>query len=227
MAYLGEPATTVPQPRTSGNGTEHSGPWLFARAAGGGTDGPAGAVLFGRDGTLLQDVSYNGDPAMVRPMTGVRAALAALRGAGFALGVVSNQPGVARGLIGHRHVEAVQDRAEALLGAFDVWAVCPHGPYDGCRCRMPAPTLVTAACEALGLPPSRVTVIACSDSVVAAALTAGAHAIRVPDAIQPATAPYPPCTLATCRSAAGPAQAADLLMRRLPVPATAARTLMS
>lgn len=176
MAYLGEPVPTVPQPRTSGH-CDRSGPWLTIRPA---LPERGCAVLFGRDGTLLQDVSCNGDPAMVRPAAGIPAALAALRAAGFALGVLSNQPAVARGVLGRGQVEAIQARAELLLGPVDVWAVCPHGPHNGCSCHMPGPGLVTAACRALGLPPSRVTVIGCADSVIAAALEAGAHAIPRP-----------------------------------------------
>ncbi|WP_051709987.1 HAD-IIIA family hydrolase [Streptomyces sp. NRRL S-350] len=220
MAYLAEPVPTVPQSQPSGPQSQppgphdRPGPWLFVRPGGAAAGLPAGVVLFGRDGTLLQDVTCNGDPAMVRPMAGVRAALAALRAAGFALGVVSNQPGVARGLLGPGQVEAVQSRAEALLGPLDVWAVCPHGPHQGCPCRMPAPTLVTAACRALGLPPARVTVIGCSDAVIGAALAAGAHAIRVPEAAAPTTTGCPPCTLTTCRTADGPEQAAELVLRR-------------
>ncbi|MEU9078409.1 HAD-IIIA family hydrolase [Kitasatospora sp. NPDC048538] len=213
MAYLGEPVPTVPQPRLPGGPTDRPGPWLFTRPCPAPADGPAGAVLFGRDGTLLQDVVRNGDPAMVHPMAGIRSALTALRGAGFALGVLSNQPGVAAGLLGRGQVEAVQTRAEALLGPFDVWAVCPHGSHAGCACRMPAPALVTAASRALGLPPSRVTVIGSSDAVIAAALAAGAHAIRVPEAARRPAAPCPPCTLTVCRAADGPEQAASLLLR--------------
>ncbi|MFF3072240.1 hypothetical protein ACFVSN_29720 [Kitasatospora sp. NPDC057904] len=73
---------------------------------------------------------------------------------------------------------------------------------------------MTSVCLALGLPPSRVTVIASGDAVVAAALAAGAHAIRVPAAPTRADVPCPPCLLTTCRAAAGPAQATDLLLRR-------------
>ncbi|MFJ9770865.1 HAD-IIIA family hydrolase [Kitasatospora sp. NPDC101157] len=217
MAYPGEPVPTVPQPRPTAERPDRTGPWLFVRPeaepAGGTADGPSGAVLFGRDGTLLQDVACNGDPAMVHPMAGVRAALAALRGAGFAVGVLSNQPGVARGVIGRGQVEAVQARAEALLGPIDLWAVCPHGSHDGCACRMPAPGLVSAACRALDLPPSRVTVIGCDDTVIAAALVVGAHAIRVPDASRPAIGPYQPCTPTFCPAADGPAEAAYLLLQ--------------
>ncbi|MGW3071432.1 HAD-IIIA family hydrolase [Kitasatospora sp. NPDC001132] len=171
-------------------------------------------MLFGRDGTLLRDVSCNGDPATVHPTAGIRAALTALRTAGFAVGALSNQPAVARGLLGRGQVEAVQARTELLLGPVDVWAVCPHGPHDGCACHMPAPGLVTAACRALGLPPGRVTVIGCADSVIAAALAAGAHAIRVPEASRPAHFSCSPCTLTACPSADGPAEAADLVLQR-------------
>ncbi|MFJ6378673.1 HAD-IIIA family hydrolase [Kitasatospora sp. NPDC092039] len=210
MAYLGEPVPTVPQPWPSGP-CDRSGPWLTT------APGPADrtrAVLFGRDGTLLQDVSCNGDPAMVHPTAGIRAALAALRAAGFALGVLSNQPAVARGMLGRGQVDAIQARAELLLGPVDVWAVCPHGSHDGCACRMPAPGLVTAACRALGLPPAHVTVIGCTDSVIAAALAAGAHAIRVREAGRPPHPACPPCTLTACPSAEDPAEAAALLLRR-------------
>ncbi|MFD5461899.1 HAD-IIIA family hydrolase [Kitasatospora sp. NPDC127059] len=213
MAYLGEPVPTVPQPRPRSEHPDRSRPWLTVRTGGARTDEPSGAVLFGRDGTLLQNVSPNGDPAMVHPAAGVRAAVAALRRAGLALGVLSNQPGVARGLFGRGQVETVHARAEALLGAIDVWAVCPHGTRDGCACRMPAPGLVTAACGALGLPPSRVTVIGCEDTVLAAALTAGAHAIRLPGATGPMAGRYRLCTPTACPAAGSPAEAAYLLLR--------------
>src|SRR5690242_7674641 len=54
------------------------------------------AVLFDRDGTLIVDVPYNGDPAKVVVMPGARAALDRLRAAGLRIGVVTNQSGLAR-----------------------------------------------------------------------------------------------------------------------------------
>jgi glycosyltransferase involved in cell wall biosynthesis len=59
----------------------------------------ARAVLFDRDGTLVEDVPYNGEPAAVRPVSGARAALSRLRASGMALGIVSNQGGIALGKI--------------------------------------------------------------------------------------------------------------------------------
>src|SRR5256885_2013724 len=55
------------------------------------------AVLFDRDGTLVRDVPYNGDPDAVVVMPGAREALDRLRAGGVRLGVVTNQSGIARG----------------------------------------------------------------------------------------------------------------------------------
>nr|WP_052850489.1 HAD family hydrolase [Streptomyces avicenniae] len=144
-------------------------------------DGPGpDAVLFDRDGTLIVDVPYNADPALVRPMPGARAAVDALRARGVAVGVVTNQSGVARGLFGRAGVAAMRRRVEELLGPFAVWAVCPHGPQDGCDCRKPAPGLVLAACERLGVTPGRTAVVGDIGADVAAAEAAGARGVLVP-----------------------------------------------
>ncbi|MFE9397130.1 HAD-IIIA family hydrolase [Streptomyces flavidovirens] len=141
------------------------------------------AVLFDRDGTLVVDVPYNGDPARVELMPLAREAVAAVRARGIPVGVVSNQSGVARGLLTRGQVEAVQRRVEDLLGAFAVWAVCPHGPDDGCGCRKPAPGLVLAACARLGVSAARTVVIGDIGSDVAAARAAGARGVLVPTAV--------------------------------------------
>ncbi|MEV2256564.1 HAD family hydrolase [Streptomyces sp. NPDC050147] len=138
------------------------------------------AVLFDRDGTLVEDVPYNGDPALVRLMPTARDAVEAVRAAGIPVGVVSNQSGVARGLLTRAQVDAVRQRVEELLGPFSVWAVCPHGPGDGCGCRKPAPGLVRAACEQLGVPAGRTAVIGDIGADMGAARAAGAHGVLVP-----------------------------------------------
>ncbi len=57
------------------------------------------AVLFDRDGTLIEDVPYNGDPARVTPMPGALEVLRDLRAQGLRTGVVTNQSGIGRGLL--------------------------------------------------------------------------------------------------------------------------------
>ncbi|PNG16847.1 D-glycero-alpha-D-manno-heptose-1,7-bisphosphate 7-phosphatase [Streptomyces cahuitamycinicus] len=163
------------------------GPWLLpgdVRQSPYDPDGtlPA-AVLFDRDGTLVADVPYNGDPSLVALMPGAREAVDAVRCAGVPVGVVTNQSGVARGLLTRREVEAVRLRVEELLGPFAVWAVCPHAPEERCDCRKPAPGLILAACRRLGVPPERTAVIGDIGSDMEAARAAGARGVLVPTAV--------------------------------------------
>ncbi len=141
------------------------------------------AVLFDRDGTLVEDVPYNGDPGRVVPVPGARSALALLRRRGVRTGVVTNQSGVARGLLTAAQVRAVNARVERLLGPFDVWAVCPHGPDDGCGCRKPAPGLILSAARELGVRPADCVVVGDIGSDMEAAAAAGAAGVLVPTPI--------------------------------------------
>ena len=141
------------------------------------------AVLFDRDGTLVTDVPYNGDPARVAAVPGARAALDRLRAAGLPLAVVSNQSGVARGLLDAAQVAAVNERVVELLGPFDAVLVCEHGPHDGCGCRKPRPGLVLEAARRLGVDPARCVLIGDIGADVDAARAAGARPVLVPTAV--------------------------------------------
>lgn len=142
------------------------------------------AVLFDRDGTLVHDVPYNGDPTLVRPVDGAREALDRLRAAGLRLGVVTNQSGLARGRFTRRDLDRVNARVEELLGPFDTWQVCPHaeaGPgVAGCRCRKPSPGMVSDAARALGTTPDRCVLVGDIGADMTAAGAAGAAGILVP-----------------------------------------------
>ncbi len=138
------------------------------------------AVLLDRDGTLVEDVPYNGDPARVRPMPGAQRALERLREAGVALAVVSNQSGVGRGLISEGEMHAVNRRVEELLGPLGPWLVCTHAPEEGCACRKPEPGLVLQAAARLGVAPGRCALVGDIGADVEAARSAGARAVLVP-----------------------------------------------
>ena len=179
------------------------------------------AVLLDRDGTLIEDVPYNGDPEKVRPVPGAREALDRLRAAGLRLAVVTNQSGLARGLFTEAQMRAVHARIEELLGPFDHWAICPHDDGDGCSCRKPAPGLVHEAARALGTTPARCVLVGDIGRDMTAALAAGATGVLVPT---PVTRPE--------EIAAAPALARDLpgavdeILRRLDAvrPVTPRRT---
>ncbi|MCW2960924.1 MAG: hydrolase, HAD-superfamily, subfamily [Thermoleophilia bacterium] len=116
------------------------------------------AVFVDKDGTLVRDVPYNSDPALVELVPGAGAALAALRASGYLVLVVSNQSGLARGLFTQQQLEAATERlVELLAGAgttIDGFAWCPHHP-DGtvaelaidCDCRKPHPGMLLRAAD--------------------------------------------------------------------------------
>jgi histidinol-phosphate phosphatase family protein len=166
------------------------------------------AVLLDRDGTLIHDVPYNGDPSLVVAMPAARAALDRLRAAGLTLAVVSNQSGIGRGLLTTEQVAAVNRRVEELVGPLDGFFVCPHVDADGCACRKPAPGLVLQAAAALGVTPAACALIGDIGADVEAAVRSGARPILVPTGTtRAAEIEQAPETAATLR------EAVDLLLR--------------
>lgn len=154
------------------------GEWAFRAAR---RDPPL-AVLLDRDDTIIEDGPYLRDPLGVRPLPGAQAALDRLRQRGLLLAVVTNQSGVAKGLITHDEVHAVNAKVDAVLGPFDSWQICTHDQADGCSCRKPEPGMVKAAAQALGVETTRCVMIGDTGGDVEAALSAQADAVLVPTA---------------------------------------------
>ena len=140
----------------------------------------ARAVLLDRDGTLVADIPYNDDPGRVRPLPTAIEALDLLRDNNIRLGVVTNQSGVARGLVSRQALRAVNAEVQTQLGPFDTWHDCVHLPEDHCACRKPRPGMVLDAAAALGLAPGELVVVGDIESDLLAARAAGARAILVP-----------------------------------------------
>ena len=127
-------------------------------------------VFLDRDGTIIEDLGYLGDPEQIHFIPGAIAAMRALRGAGYRMVLVTNQAGVARGLISEEDVRRVNDRLRQLLveaGApLEAIYYCPHhaevGPPEyrlTCDCRKPGPGMVERARRDLGVNPARSVII--------------------------------------------------------------------
>jgi histidinol-phosphate phosphatase family protein len=142
-----------------------------------------GVVYLDRDGTLNFDPGYLNRPDQLQLLPGVGQAVARLNRAGFRAVVLSNQSGVARGLITKEQLDAVHLRLRELLaedGArLDGIFICPHHPEEACACRKPAPGLVVRAQQELGLAPDRAIVIGDKASDVELARNIGATAVFV------------------------------------------------
>jgi D-glycero-D-manno-heptose 1,7-bisphosphate phosphatase len=124
------------------------------------------AIFLDRDGTLNTDVGYLHRLDQLELFPWTTDALRLLKRAGFALVVVTNQSGIAQGLIAEGFVEeahAEMERRLAAVGAgLDAYYYCPHHPRGSvekfradCRCRKPLPGMIEDARRDLHLDPTR------------------------------------------------------------------------
>lgn len=87
------------------------------------------AIFFDRDNTLIVNDRYLGDPDRVELIPGAADAIARGRAMGFAIVVISNQSGVARGMFDEPAVRAVNSRMEELLAQQNPQAIIDHHEY--------------------------------------------------------------------------------------------------
>jgi D-glycero-D-manno-heptose 1,7-bisphosphate phosphatase len=111
------------------------------------------AVFFDRDGTLMEEAHYCGDPAQVKVYPGVPDALRRLKEAGFRTFVVTNQSGIGRGMITEAQYRAVE--AEFLRqigkGLLDATYFCPDAPGAPSPRRKPEPGMLLEAATEFGI----------------------------------------------------------------------------
>lgn len=105
------------------------------------------AVFLDRDGTLIEDVHYCKDPALVRVLPGVPEALDRLRSAGFRTVIITNQSAIGRGWMSVKDYEAVHARTIELLGPgrIDAAYYCADAPEAQSTHRKPAPGMILDA----------------------------------------------------------------------------------
>ncbi|MFT4189954.1 MAG: D-glycero-beta-D-manno-heptose 1,7-bisphosphate 7-phosphatase [Comamonas sp.] len=136
-------------------------------------------VIVSSDGTLNADVE-NGvqSPEDWQPLPGAMAAVARLNQVGWRVVVVTNQPGLGRGLFGVDTLHAIHSRMHACVGEaggrIEAVFFCPHSPAEACGCRKPSPGLALKVAERYGLA-SLAGVPAVGDSLadIQAAIAAG------------------------------------------------------
>jgi histidinol-phosphate phosphatase family protein len=134
------------------------------------------ALFLDRDGTLIVDVGYPRDPALVEPLPGAIEALRELQQT-YALVIISNQSGIGRGRITEAEAAVVHARVVEVFAAGGVTFAgayyCPHAPEAGCRCRKPAPGLILDAAAELGIDVARSVMIGDKESDLEAGYAAG------------------------------------------------------
>lgn len=111
------------------------------------------AVFLDRDGTIIEDVAYLRDPDLARLIPGAAQAIKRLNDQGLLAIVVTNQSGMARGLLSRHDYALTERRVDELLHAhaarLDAHYFCPHLPEltGPCDCRKPGVLLYRQAAE--------------------------------------------------------------------------------
>jgi histidinol-phosphate phosphatase family protein len=139
------------------------------------------ALFLDRDGTIIVDKHYINNPTHVELIEDVVRAMAAFQQHGYLLIVITNQSGIARGLITWEQYHAVNRRMEQLLSHYGVkiddYFVCPMLPPAPCR--KPSPLMIEQACEKWCIDKSRSLMVGDKDSDVEAGKRAGVKAFTV------------------------------------------------
>jgi D-glycero-D-manno-heptose 1,7-bisphosphate phosphatase len=148
------------------------------------------AIFLDRDDTLIEDPGYINDPEQVKVLDGVPEALVELKNMGYKLVVVSNQSGVARGIVTEEVLGDIHNRLRQLLaekGAFlDNIYYCPFHP-DGAipkyrqdsELRKPKPGMLLAAAREMHIDLGQSWAIGNSGRDVEAGVKAGCRTILI------------------------------------------------
>lgn len=143
-------------------------------------------VFLDRDGTLnvkAPEGSYVASPADLVLLPGAADAVRRLNQAGVFVVLVTNQRGIARGLVSLDAYTGVMERLTRELAAagahLDAVYMCPH-EKDTCDCRKPAPGLLLRAARAHpGIDLSDAVTVGDAESDIAAGQAAGTRTIRL------------------------------------------------
>ena len=142
------------------------------------------AVFLDRDGVLVIPEFRDGRSYAPRELENyafypeAADSLERLRGAGFLLVVVSNQPDVGAGLIAPETLEEMNRRLRDAV-PLDSIEVCTHVSADNCDCRKPMPGMLTASAARLGIALDRSYMIGDRKSDVIAGQSAGCRTIFI------------------------------------------------
>lgn len=143
------------------------------------------AVFLDRDGTLIEDRHYLKDPDLLHLLPGAAGAVRRLNLARLPVVVVTNQSGIARGLLSEADYEVTARRLETVLATdgarLDAQYHCPHLPSISgpCACRKPGPELYERAARDLELDLGSSWWIGDRERDIAAADHFGGHSLLV------------------------------------------------
>lgn len=141
-------------------------------------------IVLDRDGVINHDYGETiRTPEEWEPIVGSLEAIARLNQAGYQIAVVTNQSGIARGLLDVEALIAIHrkmyDSAQQVGGHIDTIVFCPHSDANECECRKPQPGMLYTIGERLGVDLPSVHMVGDSLRDLQAAMAAGAKPVLV------------------------------------------------
>jgi D-glycero-D-manno-heptose 1,7-bisphosphate phosphatase len=109
------------------------------------------AVFFDRDGTLIYDKVYLNDPQLVEFVPGAFECLKTLKDLGFLIIIITNQSGIARGLVKIENMHEIHEKMRHLVSphgiTLDDFFFSPHGADSNHPTRKPNPGMLEEAIQ--------------------------------------------------------------------------------
>ncbi len=164
------------------------------------------AVFLDRDGTVIEDKNYLNSFDGLEILPGAGEALRRLKDAGFMLIGVTNQSGIARGIVDREFIVKSNDYLRDRLG-MDDFLYCPHHPGERCPCRKPEPMMILRAGLRYGISLRESYVIGDKESDALLARRAGATGILLSPG-------RPPARTCAAHTAKGLVDAVEWILRR-------------
>ncbi|HEY5707676.1 MAG TPA: HAD family hydrolase [Terrimicrobiaceae bacterium] len=138
------------------------------------------AIFLDRDGTLMEEVDFCGNPAHVRAIVGAAESLAELRRHGWLNILVTNQSGIGRGYFTVADYQAVNaELFRQLGGTIDGSYFSPEHPDHATRRRKPATGMIEEACRDYNIAAGESWVVGDKESDILCGRTAGCRTILV------------------------------------------------
>lgn len=129
-----------------------------------------GGIFLDRDGTINDEVHYLSSPSQLRLLPGSADAIREANDAGLPVFIITNQSGIARGVLTEQQLEEIHRELFSMLGKHRARITasyyCPHHPDLGvgiyrteCDCRKPKAGMIMKAVKEFGIDPTHSFVI--------------------------------------------------------------------
>jgi D,D-heptose 1,7-bisphosphate phosphatase len=148
------------------------------------------AIFLDRDDTIIEDSGYINSPEQVKLLAGAAGAIADFKKMGYKLVVVSNQSGIARGIVTENAIGQIHERLKQLLAEQNAYLdriyYCPYHPDGAVQkfrkdsdWRKPKPGMLLAASKEMNIALSDSWMIGNTYQDIAAGKTAGCRTILI------------------------------------------------